>query len=100
MDPHKKIYKKNPDIITRKIDDEYVLIPIHKNIGNLESVFTLNDVGSFIWERINGINKVGDIYRMIREEFQVNKEDAKKDLTDFIIHLEKIKFLIQSSDPN
>ena len=46
----KMIYKKHGDIVSRKIMDEVILVPILKNVANMQSIFTLNETGAKIWE--------------------------------------------------
>lgn len=85
-----KVYQKDSNIVSRKIADEVILVPIRQNVGDLENIFTLNEVGTFIWELINGKRKVKDIKEMIVEEFDVSPQVAEKDLMEFIQQLEEI----------
>ncbi len=48
------IYTKNPDIIFRQIADEAVLVPIKRNTADLEKIYTLNPVASFMWQMLDG----------------------------------------------
>ncbi|MCK4348715.1 MAG: PqqD family protein [Thermoplasmatales archaeon] len=88
-----KCFDKNLDIVSRKIADEYILVPIRDNVGDLESIYTLNEVGAFIWKLVNGKRKVKEIKEMIVEEFEVSGEEAEKDLIEFIQQLEGIGVL-------
>jgi hypothetical protein len=45
-------YQRNPDFIYRRIVDESVLVPIHRDVANMDSIYTLNEVGAFIWEQL------------------------------------------------
>lgn len=84
-------YQKSPDIVFRKIADEYILVPIRQNVGDLESIYTLNAVAARIWELIDGERKVSDVRDKIIEEFEVTGEEAEGDILQFIGQLEKIK---------
>ncbi len=85
-----KYFDKSPNIVSRKIADEVILVPIRQNVGDLESIYTLNEVGAFIWELTEGKRKVKDIKEMIVEEFDVSPQVAEKDLMEFIQQLEEI----------
>ena len=52
-----KCYKKNPNIVSRMIADECILVPIRHDVENLGSIYTLNEVGAFIWNSIDGKKK-------------------------------------------
>jgi hypothetical protein len=83
-----KVYQKNPDIVFRKIADEYILVPIRQNVGDLENIYTLkNEVAARIWEFIDGKRKVKEIKEKIVEEFEVSPQQAEDDLTLFIEQL-------------
>ena len=93
-----KCPQKDPNIVSRKIADEVILVPIRQNVGDLESVFTLNEVGAFIWEQIDGRRQVKEIKEMIVEEFDVGEEEAEKDLIEFIQQLEEIGGVLAASE--
>ena len=85
-----KCFDKSPNIVSRKIADEYILVPIRQNVGDLENIYTLNEVGAFIWELIDGKRQLKEIKERIVEEFEVSEEEAENDLIDFIQQLKAI----------
>jgi hypothetical protein len=90
-----KVYKKSDSIVSRKIGDEYILVPIRQDVGDLESIYTLNETGALIWELIDGKIQVNEIKKKIIEEFEVEPEEAEKDLLEHLQQLEGIKAIIQ-----
>ena len=94
MDFTEKIYKKSDSIVSRKIADEFILVPIRQNVGDLESIYTLNETAARIWEMIDGKTKVREIKERIVEEFEVIPEEAEKDLIENLQQLEKIKAIL------
>jgi hypothetical protein len=82
-----KVYKKSDSIVSRKIADEFILVPIKQNVGDLESIYTLNEVGTRIWELIDGKKKVKEIKNKIVGEFEVTPREAEKDLTNLLEQL-------------
>ena len=90
-----KVYKKSDSIVFRKIADEFILVPIRQNVGDLESISTLNEVAARIWELIDGKKKVREIKDKIVEEFEVTPEEAEKDLMEYLKQLEGIKAIIE-----
>ena len=91
MDIWDKVYKKCDSIVSRKIADEFILVPIKQNVGDLGSIYTLNEVAARIWELIDGKTKVREIKDTIVGEFEVKPEKAEKDLLEHLQQLEKIK---------
>jgi len=83
---------RSPSVATRKTGNEYVLVPVTDNIADMDSVYTLNETGAFIWDQINGHRTVSDIINNLVEEFDTDGETAK---TDVLYFLDKMKeFLI------
>jgi len=66
------------------------VLPIRKNLGNLESIFTLNDVAARIWELIDGRRTLGEIRDVLVGEYEVTAEQATADLEVFIDQLTAI----------
>ena len=89
------VYKKSDSIVSRKIADEFILVPIRQNVGDLESISTLNEVAARIWELIDGKMKVREIKDKIVEEFEVTPQQAEKDLVEYIKQLKEIEAIIE-----
>jgi len=80
----KTILSHSKSIVTTKTGNEYVLVPVANNIADMNSVYTLNETGAFIWEHINGENSVEDIINKMMEEYEVDFLTASEDLNSFI----------------
>jgi len=85
----KSIVSRSPSIVTRKTGNEYVLVPITNNIADMNSVYTLNDTGAFIWEQINGIRNVEEIISVLTAEYEIDKKNAEADVFSFIDNMRK-----------
>ena len=83
-------YKRGENLVFRKIVDQTILVPIKGNVGDLRYIYQLDDVASFIWEKIDGRRVLGDIKKMVMKEYDVSDEQAEKDLLDFVSQLEEI----------
>ena len=84
-------YQKNPDMVSRQIGDESILVPIRRNVADLESVFTLGGTGVRIWELIDGRQTVGELLARVVEEFDIGPEQAEADLFEYLQSLEEIE---------
>jgi hypothetical protein len=74
----------SPSVVTRKTGNEYVLVPVANNIADMDSVYTLNETGAFIWEQIDGKRNVEEIVGLLVQEFDIDRETAVKDVFEFI----------------
>ncbi|MGD0711631.1 MAG: PqqD family protein, partial [Bacteroidales bacterium] len=85
-----KLYNSKSQFAVRNVGNEKILVPLKNNIADMTELFTLNEVGSFIWDKIDGKNTEEDITNAITNEFDIDETTAKKDLTEFIEKFEKI----------
>lgn len=85
-----ELYKRKSQFAIRDVGNEKILVPIKNNIANMTEIFNLNEVGSFIWDKINGENTEEDIAIAITNEFDIDEQTARKDLAEFIKKFETI----------
>lgn len=90
MEIEQKVYRKKENLVARKIGDEYILVPIINSIAEMNKLYTLNEVGSFIWDQIDGQNNIGDIIHSVISQFEVNELIAKEDVVDFLKKTENV----------
>jgi len=90
-----QIYCKETNIVSREIVGEMILVPIRQNIGDLESIYTLNETAARTWELIDGQNTLSDINTRITNEYQVSQETALSDLLALIDQLEEAGAVIK-----
>ena len=84
MKEPENIYSKTKDIVSRSIADESVLVPIKNNIGDLESIFTLNSTAARIWELIDGKLSLAQIKDILCSEYEVESVVIESDIFEFI----------------
>lgn len=85
----KSILSHSPSVVTRKTGNEYVLVPVTNNIADMNSVYTLNETGAFIWEQINGKRNIEEIISLLTEEYEIENNKAEEDVFLFVDNLRK-----------
>lgn len=83
------VYSHSPNIVTRKTGNEYILVPVANNIADMNSVYTLNESGAFIWELIDGKRNTAEIIRALTGEYDIDNEAAAKDVFSFLENMSK-----------
>lgn len=84
------LFQKDPSIVSRKIVDEVILVPIRRKAEEIECLYALNEVGARIWELLDGQRSLKVLRDAIVEEFDVNESEAQEDLTVLIEQLKEI----------
>lgn len=84
----KELQEKKLQMASKIVGDETVLVPLQSNVADLSVMFTLNEVGSFIWEQLDSATALNTLVDAVVAEFDVDKDTAQADVTAFIAELE------------
>lgn len=84
---------RNPDFIFRMILDEAILVPIRKDIADLNAIFTLNEVGAYVWQQLNQPQTFGEIQTKMLTEYDAEPEIIKQDLQSYLEDMLEINAL-------
>jgi len=86
-----KVLKKNPDLVTRVIDNETILMPIYKTSDEINCIYTLNKVASSVWNMIDGKKTLAQIKKKILAEFDTSEKEVDSEMVKFMKDLQEIK---------
>ena len=93
----KNVYKPSEDVVARDIQGELIIVPITSGVGDLEDeIFTLNETGRLIWDRLDGKRSLKDIAGELSAEFESSAVEIKKDVLGLAQELLKRKMLVES----
>lgn len=70
--------------VTRDIAGEIIIVPVKNHVANLESVYTLNELGSEIWRQLDGKTSVSQIIDSIVINYEVSWAVAAADVEEFL----------------
>ncbi len=84
MDTISEQIVKGQDFVTREIAGETLIVPIRGGVGELDSIFALNETGSFIWSLIGEGIRFGQMVTSICARYDVAEDEAAKDLSAFV----------------
>lgn len=84
-------YRHDADIVDREIAGEVILVPIRNNVGDLESIYTLNETAARIWALLDGVRTLAEVRDALVAEFEVEPDEAETDLVELMAQLESIR---------
>ncbi len=93
-----KIFVKSADFVQREVAGEFLLIPLKRQLTDINSLYVLNETGAALWRLIDGEHSLQDIIRVLSEEYAVTVEQLTQDLNVLIEDLLSIK-AIQEAPP-
>ncbi|MBN1668472.1 MAG: PqqD family protein [Anaerolineales bacterium] len=84
------VYRHSPDVVARTIAGEVLLVPIRRNIGDLESIFTLNETAALVWNQLDGERSAVEVLEQVLASYEIEARQAESDLRDLLVELESI----------
>lgn len=84
------VFNRSPNIVSRNIEGETILVPIHSSEDEVDSIYMLNEIAGFIWERLDGKTSAAQISESIADEYSVTSEKASKDTRSLLEELKKL----------
>jgi hypothetical protein len=81
------IYAHDSAIVSRSIAGEMILVPIRRNIGDMESLYTLNETAARIWELLDGQHSLAEVHEQMIEEYDIDPLQARQDLLELVENL-------------
>jgi hypothetical protein len=81
------VLQRSPRVVSRRIGDETVLVPVSGERGDLENLFRLNPVAASIWEWMETPQRLPELVGRVVAEFEVDRERAETDARAFLADL-------------
>jgi hypothetical protein len=67
-------YAPSEDVVARTIEGVLILVPLAAGIGDMEDeLYTFNDTGKAIWERLDGRTSLSEIATALAEAYDVRR---------------------------
>ena len=72
------------DVVSRQIEGELIIVPVRRGVGDMNSLYTLNPVGSVLWEFMAQEHSLQEMVQRVCDEFEVTSSQAKNDIQVFL----------------
>lgn len=79
--------RRSSKVVFRKIENEYILVPLMSTSEEAESIFNLNEIGAIIWEKVDGSKTVAGIIDELCKEYDADSQAIREDVTAFMSDL-------------
>lgn len=89
------ICKPSEDIVSREIEGELIIVPITSGIGDMEDeLYTFNETGRAIWDRLDGKTSLRDIAKALTEEYDAPPGDIGRDVQGIAAELVRRRIVV------
>ena len=86
-------YVRATAVVARRIGDETVLVPVRQNVGDLESIYTLNAVAATLWDRLQAPQTVEEMAAALADEYEVTPPSAAADVQAFLTEMAELQLV-------
>ena len=85
--------------VTRTIGTETIVVPVAGSVGDLECVYTLNEVATTIWELLESPRTASQIAKLLAADYDAKVSDLAADVAEFLEVLEASGLAAAVTDP-
>lgn len=92
------IYTPSEDVVARKIEGEIIIVPLVAGMGDTDDeLFTLNETGKAIWERLDGHRSLQDVIGELAAEYEAAEREIKADVLGLVGELVSRRMLVEAT---
>ena len=90
------VYTPSDDVVAKEIEGEIIIVPLSADIGGMEdALYTMNDTGKAIWDRLDGKNSLKDVVEKLSIEYKASSGEIEKDVIKLVEELLIKKMLVE-----
>jgi hypothetical protein len=81
-------YVRSSSVVSRVIAGETLIVPVRGGVGDLASIYSLNEVASSIWNVIAKPCSRDEIVERLEEEFAGEPQQVEQDVKSFLAEMQ------------
>jgi hypothetical protein len=81
-------YVRSTSVVSRVIAGETLIVPVRGGVGDLASIYSLNEVGSSIWTALAQPSSQEAIVDRLEQEFAGERQQVQQDVNAFLAEME------------
>jgi hypothetical protein len=82
-----QLYVRSDAVVSRLIAGETLVVPVRKGVGDLASIYSLNEVATSIWQAIARPHSKDEIVQIIEQDFQGERQQVEHDVEVFLAEM-------------
>jgi len=79
--------QRSPNVVSRVVAGEAIVVPIRRGAADMDSIFTFNDTGSLLWTLIEKGGTAEELTAQLQSEYGITAEQAAADTERFVQEL-------------
>jgi hypothetical protein len=82
-------YVRSSTVVSREIGGETLVVPVRGGVGDLDSIFSFNPLGSGLWNLLQAGRSVEEMADWVVERYEVTSQRALADIQAFLDELSR-----------
>ena len=82
--PSLSVYRHAGEVVMRRVGREALLVPVRNRVGDLDSIFTLNETAIVVWESLDGRTAMDGVIDRLCREYDVDRDRAAGDAEEIV----------------
>jgi len=91
-------YVRSDAVVARAIGQETLIVPVRGGIGDLASIYSLNTIGSLVWEVLANPKNTMELVDLVTTEYEVDWDQAQQDVERFLADLQSVGLITIAGD--
>lgn len=91
------VFRKAENIVSRKVMDETLLVPITGELASMDNLYSLNETGAFIWEALDGSRSLAEIGRQLGQMYDADAAIIEADMMEIIADLSESGLVVETA---
>jgi hypothetical protein len=80
-------FRRSTSVVTSEVACETVVVPVKGEVGDLDAIFSFNEIGADVWALIEEDCSLGELTTWVFDHYAVSRSKAQKDIREFIVEL-------------
>ena len=85
--------KIKKELVKRDVAGDIILVPVGKTVYDSNGLFVLNELGEFLWDRLEAADSEEALLGAVLEEYEVTEEIAREDIRKYLNRLRELGIL-------
>lgn len=82
-------YVRSARVVSRDVAGETLVVPIRGGVGDLDSIFSFNPLGTDLWTLLTEGTSVEEMVAWVVDRYDVTAEQAAADIEAFVAELSR-----------
>src|SRR5579862_702567 len=92
-------FVRTRSVVSRVIAGETLIVPVRGKVGDLASIYSFNGTGTVVWQLLDVPRTLAELVDAVEREYEVAREQAEKDVKQFLNDLALMDLLETRAQP-